>query len=58
MSSRALLIVGMPTRLRDLLIRRSVKPLPAEEDKPEDQGLAALTREERAVLRQMLEEGG
>ena len=33
------------------------KPLPAEEDKPEDEGLAALTREERAVLRQMLEDG-
>lgn len=33
------------------------RPLPAEEDKPEDEGLAALTREERAVLRQMLEEG-
>ena len=33
------------------------KPLPAEEDVPGDEGLAALSREERAVLRQMLEEG-
>ena len=33
------------------------KPLPADEDKPEDEGLASLTREERAVLRQMLEAG-
>jgi hypothetical protein len=33
------------------------KPLPAEDDVPEDQGLASLTREQRAVLRQMLEEG-
>ena len=33
------------------------KPLPAEEDVPGDEGLASLTREERAVLRQMLEEG-
>jgi hypothetical protein len=33
------------------------RPLPAEEDVPGDEGLASLTREERAVLRQMLEEG-
>jgi hypothetical protein len=33
------------------------KPLPAEEDVPGDEGLASLSREERAVLRQMLEEG-
>jgi hypothetical protein len=33
------------------------KPLPAEEDVPGDEGLASLTREERAVLRQMLEAG-
>lgn len=33
------------------------KPLPADEDRPDDEGLAALTREERAVLRQILEDG-
>ena len=33
------------------------RPLQADEDKPEDEGLASLTREERAVLRQMLEAG-
>ncbi len=33
------------------------RPLPAEEDVPGDEGLASLSREERAVLRQMLEEG-
>lgn len=33
------------------------RPLPAEEDAPGDEELASLTREERAVLRQMLEEG-
>ena len=32
-------------------------PLPAEEDVPGDEGLASLTREERAALRQMLKEG-
>jgi len=33
------------------------KPLPAEEEIPEDEDLSALTREQRAVLRQMLEDG-
>jgi hypothetical protein len=33
------------------------KPLPAEEDVPREEGLASLTREELAVLRQVLEEG-
>src|SRR6188508_1349978 len=33
------------------------KPLPVEEEIPEDEDLSALTREQRAVLRQMLEDG-
>jgi hypothetical protein len=33
------------------------KPLPAEEDVPREEGLASLSREELAVLRQVLEEG-
>jgi hypothetical protein len=31
------------------------KPEPAEEDKPEDNWLAALTREQRAVVRSWIE---
>jgi DNA-binding NarL/FixJ family response regulator len=46
--------VGALARLADQAFGR---PLPAEEDVPGDEGLASLTREERAVLRQMLEEG-
>jgi hypothetical protein len=47
--------VGTQALLPASLTRRSAKPEPAEEDKPEDDWLAVLTREQRAVVRSWLD---